>query len=559
MINIEEKQTTKLPGITSLYLSFDYKPEIVESIKLCFEAYLYNPKTLIWECSIKGLSKFIDRICILDDINIKLLEEEHKQNIVYDLMKYKTTPFQYQIDAIQYGLNHDNFLLLDAPGLGKTLTTIYLAQELKQKDNLQHCLIVCGINTLKYNWKKEIEKHSDLDCMILGTRSYKKKEGTYIGSVQDRLEDLKKPIKEFFVITNIESIRSKDILKELLNDKVNNFNMIIFDEAHKAKDSQSQQGKNFLKLTKAKHKIALTGTVLLNSPLDAYVPLRWIGADRSTLTNFRYFYCNFTGPFNNFLVGYKNIEVLKYQLDKYSLRRTKDILELPPKNIIHEFVEMDDKQKIFYDNLQKGELSQIDKVHISNESLLAMVVRLLQASSCPQVLTTEKITSSKVERAIDIAQQILDNGEKLVIFSKFKPTLDPIMDALKDYKPLLCTGDIKDDIISQNIDKFQNEDENRVMCCSISKMGTGITLTRASYAIFIDCSWTAAENTQCEDRIYRIGSKSPVFIYYLWSNDTFDIHVKEIVDDKNLISDYIVDNKVSSTLMNRLREIIVDL
>ena len=545
MINIEEKQTTKLPGITSLYLSFDYKPEIVESIKLCFESYLYNPKTLIWECSIKGLSKFIDRICILDDINIKLLEEEHKQDIVYD--------------AIQYGLNHDNFLLLDAPGLGKTLTTIYLAQELKQKDNLQHCLIVCGINTLKYNWKKEIEKHSDLDCMILGTRSYKKKEGTYIGSVQDRLEDLKKPIKEFFVITNIESIRSKDILKELLNDKVNNFDMIIFDEAHKAKDSQSQQGKNFLKLTKAKHKIALTGTVLLNSPLDAYVPLRWIGADRSTLTNFRYFYCNFTGPFNNFLVGYKNIEVLKYQLDKYSLRRTKDILELPPKNIIHEFVEMDDKQKIFYDNLQKGELSQIDKVHISNESLLAMVVRLLQASSCPQVLTTEKITSSKVERAIDIAHQILDNGEKLVIFSKFKSTLDPIMEALKNYKPLLCTGDIKDDIISQNIDKFQNEDENRVMCCSISKMGTGITLTRASYAIFIDCSWTAAENTQCEDRIYRIGSKSPVFIYYLWSNDTFDIHVKEIVDDKNLISDYIVDNKVSSTLMNRLREIIVDL
>ena len=70
---------------------------------------------------------------------------------------------------------------------------------------------------------------------------------------------------------------------------------------------------------------------------------------------------------------------------------------------------------------------------------------------------------------------------------------------------------------------MENNDYNKVMCCSISKMGTGITLTRASYCIFIDCSWTAAENTQCEDRIYRIGSKSPVFIYYLWTNDTFGV------------------------------------
>lgn len=560
MIFIEEKETTKLPGITSLYISFNYNKDIVEAIKLCFESYIYNNKTYVWEVSIKGLSKFVDRICLIDDITLNLVEDkELNNNLDFELINYKTKPFNYQIDAIKYGLCHDNFLLLDAPGLGKTLTTIYLAQELKRRENLEHCLIICGINTLKHNWEKEIKKHSNLDCRILGTRKFKKKEGTYIGSVEDRLEDLKNPIKEFFVITNIESIRDNRILKELLNKKINNFDMIVADELHKMKSPTSSQGKNFLKLTTAKHKIGLTGTVLLNSPLDAYVPLKWIGADRSNFTNFKHLYCNFYGPFNNYIVGYKNIDVLKNQLEKYSLRRTKDILDLPPKNIINEFVDMNDSQQIFYENLVKGELSQIDKVHVSNESILSICVRLLQSTSCPQILTTENIVSSKVERAIDIAQQILDNNEKVVIFSKFKATLDPVVEALKDYNPLLCTGDVKDEIISQNIDKFQNDEDNRVMCCSISKMGTGITLTRASYCIFIDCSWTAAENTQCEDRIYRIGSKSPVFIYYLWTNNTFDIHVKEIVDDKNLISDYVVDNKAPEALMDRLRGIITDL
>jgi len=288
MILIEEKSTIKLPGLTSLFISFDYKATIVEAIKLCFESYSYDKKTHIWEVSIKGLSKFIDRLCLEEEFELKFLKDSSKEEVRYELTPYRTKPFDYQLDGIQFGLNHDNFLLLDAPGLGKTLTTIYLAQEIRKREGIEHCLIICGINTLKYNWKKEIEQHSDLDCMILGTRKFKKKDGVYIGSVQDRLDDLKNPIKEFFVITNIETIRSSDILKELLSGKENKFDMIVVDECHKCKDHSSQQGKNLLKLNKAKHKIGLTGTVLLNSPLDAYVPLKWIGADKSNYTNLRF-------------------------------------------------------------------------------------------------------------------------------------------------------------------------------------------------------------------------------------------------------------------------------
>lgn len=64
------------------------------------------------------------------------------------------------------------------------------------------------------------------------------------------------------------------------------------------------------------------------------------------------------------------------------------------------------------------------------------------------------------------------------------------------------------------------------MLCTTHKMGTGVTLNSASYMIFVDCPWTAAECEQCEDRIHRIGSKAPVFIYYLWCNDSVDLDVK---------------------------------
>jgi SNF2 family DNA or RNA helicase len=155
--------------------------------------------------------------------------------------------------------------------------------------------------------------------------------------------------------------------------------------------------------------------------------------------------------------------------------------------------------------------------------------------------------------------EIIQNGEKVVIFSVFKETLNVLQDKLRQYNPLLCTGDIKDNIISENINAFQTSDTNKVMLCTTAKMGVGITLTAATNAIFIDSTWTQASNLQCEDRIYRIGSEKPVFIYYLWAANTIDEHIKEIVEDKSLVGDYVVDNIIPPQLSERLRAIIMDL
>ena len=547
----------KLPGLSSIKVEFNYIKEVVDTVKQIPNA-IYHKKLQCWEIPTTSLARAIELLTNYDSLNLNFLPDAcKKEDITYELSNFKTTPYQYQKDGINFGLNHDKFLLLDAPGLGKTLQMIYLAQELKKRDNIEHCLIICGINTLKHNWKKEIQIHSDLSCRILGERVNKKGK-VKIGSVNDRLEDLKNPIEEFFVITNIETIRNSDILKELTKGKTNKFDMIVADELHMMKSPTSQQGKNFLKLS-AKYQVGLTGTILTNSPLDAYVPLKWLGVDNSTYTNFKYYYCNYSGPFNNILTGYKNIDVLKDEIERFSLRRTKDLLDLPSKTIIHEFVDMNDRQAKFYQNITDGIIDEVDKVELNTSTLLSMITRLRQTTACPSMLTTEDIESSKITRAVDLAKQIVNGGDKVVIFSVFKEPLNKICEELLEYKPLLCTGDISDDIIAQNISMFQNIDDNKVMCATTAKMGTGITLTRASYAIFIDAPWTAAQCLQCEDRIHRIGSKSPVFIYYLWAKDTIDERVKEIVEDKEAISDFIIDDKISTKSMESLKKYILDL
>lgn len=557
MIIIDERKAAKVPGLTSLFLNFNYNTSIIDAIKTC-DCYIFDKKTKLWEVPISELSKLLDSLYEIDDIQLNLLEDNtHKQDSDYILNNYITKPFEYQQEGIKYGLNHDKWLLLDAPGLGKSLQIIYTALELKERKNIKHCLIICGVNTLKSNWKKEIQKHSNESVRILGER-YRKSGELYFSGIKDRLDDLKSNLSEFFIITNIETLRNNDIVKEINNGK-NSFDMIVIDEVHHAKNVSSQQGKNFLKLNKAKYKIAATGTLLTNSPTDAFVPLKWIGVVNCSNSTFKYYFTKYGGPFNNEILGYRHMDILKNILDTCSLRRTKDLLDLPEINYIDEYIDMNDTQQVFYENMVKGIVDNVDKVTIDTSSIFSMVARLRQATACPSILTSEDIQSSKIERCLDLIDQIVENNEKVVVFSTFKETLYKIYSQLKSDDVLLCTGDIKEDIISDNIDKFQNDSQYKVMLATWQKMGTGITLTASNNVIFIDTPYTQADTQQAIDRCHRIGSNKSVFVYFLICKDTIDERVKEIVDDKELISDYVIDDKVSPALTERLKSIILDL
>jgi hypothetical protein len=90
---------------------------------------------------------------------------------------------------------------------------------------------------------------------------------------------------------------------------------------HNCKDSQTLQGKNLLKLKDYHYKVAMTGTLIMNNPLDSFVPLKWLGIEHATLTNFKQQYCEFGGFGGHQVVGFKNMDILKEEIESNSLRR----------------------------------------------------------------------------------------------------------------------------------------------------------------------------------------------------------------------------------------------
>ena len=559
MIIIREDTHNKLGGINSLFVQFNYIPdsEILSILKSC-DVYNYNTKTHEWEFLINSLSYLLDNLTYFDDINLILKEEKVTNNIQEKLItKPKVKLFKHQEEAVLYGLLNDKFLLLDAPGLGKTLSIITLAEELKQRGQLKHCLIICGINSLKTNWENEIKKYSNLDSIIIG-KTINSKGTVKYESIAKRANQLMNLIKEFFVIINIESLRDKTVI-DAINNSSNKFDMMVVDEVHKCKSSSSFQGANLLHLN-SKYMIAMTGTLLMNSPLDAYVPLAWIGKEKiNNVTNFKKTFCVYDSLTKGRIIGFKNLDILKDEIDSCSLRRTKDLLDLPPKNIINEIIEMEDSHNKFYNDVKNGIKEECDKIELKTNNLLSLTTRLRQATSCPSMLTTSNIESTKINRCCDLVEEVISNGDKVVIFSNFKEPVYLLQEKLKEYHPVIATGDMLDSDVANNINKFQNDELNKVFIGTIQKLGTGFTLTRASYMIFIDMPWTQALQEQAEDRIYRIGSEKPVFIYRLVCKNTIDELVLSLVERKDAISKYIIDDIQNEQLLEVLKQYILDL
>jgi SNF2 family DNA or RNA helicase len=304
----------------------------------------------------------------------------------------------------------------------------------------------------------------------------------------------------------------------------------------------------------------------MNNPLDAYIPLVFIGKEpKRSVTNYKKTYCVFDSKTLGKIVGFQNLDLLKDELDACSLRRTRDMLvkagkaDYPPISYISRFVDMEDKHAKFYEDIANGVKEEANKIVLKPNNLLAMTTRLRQATSCPSVLTTEDIPSSKVDYAIDLAEEIISNNDKVVIFSSFKEPIYRLKELLKDYNPLVGTGDMKDEDVSHNIDLFQADPKYKVFLGTIQKMGTGITLTAASSVIFIDEPFTEALYEQAADRVYRCGQTKSVCIYTLICSDTIDSAVDAIIKRKRAISDFTIDDKMDDDEEYILKQYINDL
>ena len=542
MIKIDIRQADKVNGEMALYVSFPYNTEIVSVLRELPSRY-WHKDVKQWEVPIKKFSTLLDSLSAyeFDITGLENVSRETSKKIKLDYA-FKTQPFQHQIEGVEYGLNHDCWLLGDEQGLGKTKQVIDIA--MARKSEGKHCLIVCGVNGLKWNWVNEIQTHSDETGYILGQRVQRGK--IVIGGNKDKLEDVKrlKDISSYFIITNVESLRDNmiaDALAKLCTS--GDIEMVAIDEIHKCKNPSSQQGKGILKL-QPKYRIAMTGTPLMNQPLDLYIILRWLGYERHAFYAFKKHICIMGGYGGYEVIGYKNLDELQEQLNEIMLRRLKeDVLDLPEKLYVNEYIEMTPKQEQIYNEVSAEIRANIDQIKASNNPL-AELLRMRQATGYTGILSSKIKESAKLDRMEEIVEEATSNGKKVVIFSNWTQMTTPIRERLKQYKPAVITGEIKDNERQEMVRRFQEDADCKVIIGTTGAMGTGITLTAGTVEIFMDEPWNKANKEQAEDRCHRVGTSENVTVYTLMCKNTIDEKVHDIVERKGAMSDAIVDGKI---------------
>lgn len=532
----------------SVFLSFRYNKAWVDAVK-ALPIRFWNNDSKEWEILYSELSDIMDT---LSDASFDVIGAEKVKPTVSAIpssFEYKTTPFNHQVAGIQYGMEHDRWLLCDQQGLGKTLQVINLATIRKITDGFKHCLIICGVNGLKWNWEEEIALHSNEKSFILGqkfiTRGARKGR-KYVGTINDRLNDALNldNIEEYFIITNVETLRNKQIasaLGQACNDGI--IGMVAIDEFHMCRNAFTQQSKGIMEL-QPKYRIGMTGTPLMNTPLDFYAIFNWLGYEPYGFKAFRSHFCIFDEWGS--VVGYKNTQDLTKVLDKIMLRRTKEeALDLPDKTYINEYIELSDEQLRTYNNAYAlaCEHYEIDQ---NDNNALAEIIRLRQATGCFGPFESVTV-NPKLDRVEQLVKEAINQNDKAVIFSQWTDMTDLIIKRLEKYGVVAITGDTNDAERQEIKNRFQNDPDIHVFVGSMKAVGVGITLTAASTVIFTDEPWTNGAFEQCVDRCHRIGTSKNVTIHTILAHDTIDEKVHAIMMKKADLSAKLVDGELTYT------------
>lgn len=492
--------------------------------------------------------------------------------------------YPHQLDFMKYAIDRQRkgyrsgFLCADSPGLGKTIESVNYAMYNKLYNRYKHCLVICNVNTSKYNWQDDIRKHTNgkMNGYILGSRKRKHPkpgQATYIvGSSQNKLDDLlcghmygddTEPELPYFIILNVEAIRMKvgkrypiaDKIIDMIND--GELNMIIIDEVHKNMSPTSLQGKQILRIKDKTHSrctwVSLTGTPIVNKPTDVFLPMRLIDAHNFTsYYKWCQYFCVYGGYGGHEVIAYRNIPRLKFMLQQNMIRRRKeDVLNLPDKIHMEVYVENTKYQSRLAEEVTMDLIAHAEEI-ANDLNPMVRFLRLRQVNGSPELVdhdlrvdNTYLKYNAKLVKLLELLEEIHERGEKTVIFSNWVEPLRTLFKFLSSkYKVCCFTGTMSEAERQKHKRVFMNNPEYTVMIGTIGALGTTHTLTAANNIIFYDEPWTYADKLQAEDRCHRISAKKSVNVYTLISKDTIDERVHDIVYSKKDTSDYLVDNKL---------------
>ena len=386
-------------------------------------------------------------------------------------------------------------------------------------------LVVCPANA-KINWKREIANFiSEDEISILKTGHWNPKRFTIVNY------DI---LKNFHTVVDNRKVYKEGEIKTNLVDE--GFDLIIMDEAHMVKNPTAQRTKILNQVCEnIERRWLLTGTPIANRPMD-YFNLLFL-CDSPLTANWQYFafrYCDakkFTkrlksGKLKQIWLtdGNSNLGELHNRTKKYLLRRMKDDhLDLPPKIVSPYYLEMDDIKSynsVFEEYVAWAESEGRDLG--AGRHMVEMIV------------LRKFIALKKVEHSVELAQQAIEQGKKVIIFTNFTDSFNALMSSFGNMV-VGHNGKMNGTQKQSSIDRFQNDNKVKVFVGNLISAGTAITLTAAEVVIMNDLDFVPSNHAQAEDRCYRISQKKTVNVYYPIFEDTIDSLMYDMLQKKKQI------------------------
>jgi len=438
-----------------------------------------------------------------------LIKSHNVEKVDVDYTKYShRPPLQHQKEAIEKLAGSRRFILADDMGLGKTTATIIAALETGAKK----ILIICPAS-LKINWQREIENYSDRSVYIA--------EGKKFSTESDFV------IVNYDILKNFHDMKDKD--KSLLNQS--EFELVILDEAHMISNPQAQRTKIINHYVKNIKRVwLLTGTPMTSRPMNYYNLLNII--ESPVAQNWMAYairYCQgyqFTAGKRKVwnVTGASNLEELRDRTSKQILRRLKeDVLDLPDKIISPVYLRLKSKD---YEELMGEYYDWFDNKKDESSSLTVQFSKLMKVRKV--------IANEKTKQTIEFAENIIEQGKKVIIFTNFTDTLQTIYQHFGK-QAVYLDGSCSKPHRQHAVDEFQDNEKIKVFVGNLKAAGVGLTLTAAEVVIMNDLSFVPAEHAQAEDRAYRYGQKSNVLVYYPLYENTIEGAVYDILNRKKEI------------------------
>ncbi len=405
-------------------------------------------------------------------------------------------------------------------------------------------IVVCP-SSLTLNWKNEIQKFTkDLSCFVIR------------GNAEERKAQIQNLAQYAIVITSYDLLKRDIAIYQECNHE---FQYIIADEAQYIKNNNTKNAKA-IKGLKARTRYALTGTPIENSLAELWSIFDFI------MPGYLFSYRKFKELYEIPIAKEEEkttMNRLKMLIEPFILRRIKTevLKELPDKTITVLNNEMEEEQqKIYFSYLQNAKQEAVNQMQAeglqkSQMKILALLMRLRQICCHPALFLRDyQGESSKLTQCMEIMQDAIASGHKILLFSSYTAMFPMIEKELKKQKIeyFKLTGQTKVGERIKLVEEFNEKENIKVFLISLKAGGTGLNLIGADMVIHYDPWWNVSAENQATDRTYRIGQKKNVQVYKLITKNSIEEKIYELQERKEKLIDNILSTK--ETFLNKLSQ-----